>query len=107
MTKIASLIIAGLLVFTSLYAASKQETYGLHITNGDLQVVLGEFAKISGLELEITPEVEKLHTPINLHAKENVTMTEMIRLIEQAMKEQAGVIIQKQSGKKALATLKK
>jgi hypothetical protein len=109
MKKIASLIIIWLLLCPVAYSVTDSDpaTRALDIEQGDLQVVLKACASLVERELEESPEVQKMHTPITVHPDHLVSMKEMIKLVEKAIKEQAGVFLKPVGSKKLLATLEK
>jgi hypothetical protein len=109
MNKTAILAFICLFLCRTAYPSTDSDpaTRELKITDGDLQVVLKAYAGLVDRELEETPEVEKMHTPINVNPDHLVSMNEMIKLVEKAIKEQSGVVLKPVGSKKLLATLEK
>jgi hypothetical protein len=106
--KIASLIISWLLLCPVAYSVPNPDPLTvLDIEHGDLQVLLKVYADFVGRELEESSEVQKLHTPITVHPDHLVTKKEMANLIENAIKDQARVVLKNVGSKKLLASLEK
>ena len=94
MRKILSLIFAGLLLASAAFAAATNHgMFKIDFEKSDLQKVLQVYADLSRLEIIESPEVQKLHTLVTVHPDHRVTLNEAIKLIEDAVKEQAGVTI--------------
>ena len=107
MKKIPSLIFCSLLLCSTVFSAAEPATLTLDFERADLQDFLQAYTKFSGFELVESPEVQKLHAAITLHPNHQVTVKEAIKLMEDAVKEQAGVMIKHLDGKKVSATLAK
>jgi len=74
----------------------------IHFENVSLTQVLEVYKKVSGLELTIAPEVKRLNAGINLRVS-RVDGPMVTKLLEQALLDQAGVVITK-NGRTATAT---
>jgi type II secretory pathway component GspD/PulD (secretin) len=107
MKKILSLIFGSLLLCSTVFSAAEPATLTLDFEKAGLQDFLQAYSKFSGVELVESPEVQKLHTAITLHPNHQVTVKEAIKLMEDAVKEQAGIVIKHLDDKKASATLAK
>jgi hypothetical protein len=107
MKKIVSMIFAGLLLSSPIFAVTEPVTLTVDIEKDDLQDVLQAYAKFAGLQLEESDEVQKMHALITVHPDHQVTVKEAIKLIEDAVKDQAGVVIKHLDDKTASATLAK
>jgi hypothetical protein len=106
MRRILSLIFASLLLSSTAFSAA-ESTLTVDIEKDDLQDILHVYGKLTGLQLVESSEVEKMHTLITVHPDHPVTIKEAIKLIEDAVKDQAGVVIKRIDDKKASATLAK
>jgi predicted hydrocarbon binding protein len=106
MRKMLSLILGSLLLCSTAFSAADL-TLTLDIQKDDLQDVLHAYGKLTGLQLVKSSEVETMHTLIIVHPDHPVTIKEAITLIEDAVKDQAGVVIKRLDDKKASATLAK
>jgi RNA polymerase sigma factor (sigma-70 family) len=69
----------------------------------DIQTALETYKSISGLELEIAPNA-KVFTQIKLDTPEAVSKDEAMKLMEKALKEQAGLVIKRLNDKQASVT---
>ena len=65
----------------------------LNFINAPLEKILPVYHELSGLELIEASDVKKLHTLVTIRTAEGVSKSVMIRLIEQALLQQAGVVI--------------
>jgi hypothetical protein len=104
---ILSLIFGSLLLCSTAFSASEPATLTLDFEKCDLQDFLQAYAKFSEVELVESPDVQKLHAAITLHPNHQVTVKEAIKLMEDAVKEQAHVVIKHLDNKKVEATLAK
>jgi hypothetical protein len=106
MRKILLLILANLIVCSAAFAAS-DSALTLDIEKAELQDFLKAYSRFAGLDLAMSVEVKKRHTLITIHPKHPVSVKEAIRLMEDAAKDQAGVVITRLGDRKASATLVK
>jgi type II secretory pathway component GspD/PulD (secretin) len=78
----------------SLWTASAQEPKSpLSFINTPVQKILTMYQHFSGLELVQSSEVKKLSTTITLKTNGPVSKADLIKLMEQALLTQAGVVI--------------
>src|ERR1017187_7771335 len=103
MRKILSLIFGSLLLSSAVFATT-EPGLTLDISRGELQDVLHAYSMFSGLELVESPEVKAMHTLVTIQPKHQVTKAEALKLIEDAVKDQAGVVIKRLDDKKASVT---
>jgi hypothetical protein len=85
-------------------AAPSTIGYSFNFTNVDVRQVLEIYQQIIGVDLSISPEVNRLNASINLKL-DKVSKAEAIKQLEQALLEQSRIAITK-NGNKATATLK-
>jgi hypothetical protein len=82
-----------------------EESHHLSVdfTNVDSQTVIALYAKLSGLDLNTDSYARDIHKLISVQAYE-ITQTQMIKLVETGLKEQAGIVITRIDDKRALVT---
>ena len=78
----------------TLPAKSATELNSINLENTDVRQVLDLYKPISGLDLTIAPEVQRLNAVINLRIA-NVDRATLTQMLEQALLEQAGIVITK------------
>jgi hypothetical protein len=89
----------------SLCAVSADEPKRtVNFLNTPLQKILLIYHEFSGLELVESSDVKKLHPVITIQSAEPVSKSEMIKLIENALLEQAGVVITHLDAKRVSVT---
>lgn len=104
MKKLLLLVLASLLV--TLFPARADETKGMvNFENVDLARVLDIYHELSGLELTIDPQVSHSDAKITVRTESPVTKQEMAKLLEQALNQQAHLVITKLDGKHAAVKL--
>ena len=97
------LTLATLLV--SLCAVSADEPKGtMNFINTPIEKILLIYHQLSGLELIESSEVKKLHTTITLRTAAPVSKGDMVKLMEKALVDQAGVVISRLDAQRASAT---
>jgi hypothetical protein len=97
------LTLATLLV--SLCAVSADEpARTLNFINTPVQKILPIYHELSGLELIEASDVTKLHSVITLRTTAPVSKAEMVKLMEKALVEQAGVVISRLDAQRASVT---
>jgi hypothetical protein len=65
----------------------------LNFTNLELTQVLALYRTMSGMELETDPRIGLIHAGITITNSEPVTMKEAVRQLDQALLEQAGIVV--------------
>ena len=65
----------------------------INFTNTDLEQVLAIYCMLAGAELKVTQSVRMPRAYITITNGQNLTQTEALRLIEQALREQAGLVV--------------
>jgi len=60
----------------------------------DLQKVLEIYADLAGAPLDIEPRVRELNAQISFGSTQSLSRSDAIRLLGQAMQDQAGIVIQ-------------
>ena len=112
-TKMKTVMVVGMaviLVAGTTVVVTQHKSRDIHLTNfgaidftdAHIKMVLEIYQKISGLDLTVAPEVNRLNAGITLKA-DHVTKAEMTKLFEQALLEQAGIVITK-NGRAATVT---
>jgi hypothetical protein len=76
----------------------------LSFVNTPLQNILPVYHDLSGLELVESSDVKKLHTAVTIRTAGGVPKSVMVKLIEQALLQQAGVVISRLDEKRASVT---
>jgi len=109
MRKILFLMVGLLLAGTPLLADETNKIMGqtgvIDFNGVNPMVVLNIYEKLTGLELDIPPEVRHSSAPIKFQAH-NLTRTEAVKAFEKILNEQAHVIITKIDDKHAKVTIK-
>ena len=103
MKKILSQIFVCLLLSSAVFA-TPEPGFTLDISSDELQDVLHTYAMLSGLELVESSEVKAIHTLVTIQPIHQVTKAEALKLIEEAVKDQAGVVIKRLDDKKVSVT---
>jgi hypothetical protein len=89
----------------SLGAASADEpTRTLNFINTPVQKILSIYHDLSGYELIESSEVVKLHAVITLRTAAPVSKSDMVKLMEKALVDQAGVVISRLDAQRASVT---
>jgi len=112
-TKMKTVMVVGMaviLVAGTTVVVTQHKSRDIHLTDfgaidfidAHIKQVLEIYQKISGLDLTVAPEVNRLNAGITLKA-DHVTKAEMTKLFEQALLEQAGIVITK-NGRAATVT---
>src|SRR5204863_7360620 len=93
-------------LFTCLSLVGAGESKGtFDLLNADInKQVLKLYKDCSGMELVVSSQVERLTTVINLKSLELTSKSELMRLIEKALVDQAGVVITRLDDKRASVT---
>jgi RNA polymerase sigma factor (sigma-70 family) len=65
----------------------------INFTNADLEQVLAVYGMLAGAELQVTQGVRMPRAYITITNGQNLTQTKALRLIEQALREQAGLVV--------------
>jgi hypothetical protein len=78
----------------------------LNFTNLDLTQVLALYRSMSGLELEMDPRIGLIHAGITITNSANVTMKEAVQQLDQALLDQAGIIVTHTSTNRARLDLR-
>ena len=98
-----------LLLFTTLLLAccavsADEPKRTLNFINTPLEKILPVYHQLSGLELVVSSDVNKLHRVLTIRSAEGVTKSQMLKLIEKALLEQAGVVISRLDEQRASVT---
>ena len=112
-TKMKTVMVVGMaviLVARTTVVVTQHKSRDIHLTDfgaidftdAHIKQVLEIYQKLSGLDLTLAPEVNRLNAGITLKA-DHVTKAEMTKLFEQALLEQAGIVITK-NGRAATVT---
>jgi len=97
------LTLAALLV--SLCAVSAGEPKRtVNFINTPLEKILPIYHELSGLELIESSEVKKLHTAITVRTAVPVSKSDLAKLMEKALVDQAGVVISRLDAQRASVT---
>ena len=93
-------------LLTSLLPVAAAEFTGtIDFQSADInKQVLKLYKEGTGLELVVSSQVEHLSTPIKIRSLEPISTSELMKLIEKALLEQAGVVITRLDDKKASVT---
>lgn len=103
MKRIPILLLATLLL--SLCAVSADEPKRtVNFINTPIEKILPIYHELSGLELIESSEVKKLHTVITLRTAAPVSKSDMVKLMEKALVDQAGVVISRLDAQRASVT---
>jgi hypothetical protein len=106
MKKIPAFLIACLLALT--FSVRADIPAGIFsFKNVDPLQLLDIYQKVSGLELQIAPDVRRSTAKISFESTKPMTKTEALKLIEKALSEQANVKIIKTDEKHATVSLEK
>jgi type II secretory pathway component GspD/PulD (secretin) len=93
------------LIICTLSLAVGEESSGVFkFTNAEPAALLEAYHAASGLELVVASNVRQAYRPITLKSKGPTTSTEAARLMEQALLEQAAVIVTRLNDKQASVT---
>jgi len=76
----------------------------MNLLNTPLEKVLPIYHELSGLELVVSSDVRKLHPVITIRSASALSKSEMLKLIEKALLEQAGVVITRLDEQRASVT---
>jgi hypothetical protein len=76
----------------------------VNFINTPLEKILPIYHELSGLELIESSEVMKLHTAITLRTAVPVSKADMVKLMEKALVDQAGVVISRLDAQRASVT---
>lgn len=66
--------------------------------------VLAMYKKMCGLELVIDSRAKQLQSPITLHVDSPITKSDLMKLVEKTLIEQAGIVITKLDDKRISVT---
>jgi hypothetical protein len=100
-----TLILTLAALWLSLWAVSADEpARTLNFINTPVQKILPIYHQLSGLELIESSEVKKLHAVITLRTPTPVSKSDMVKLMEQALVTQAGVVISRLDAQRASVT---
>jgi len=92
------------LLLTCCAISADEPKRPLSFINTPVQKMLPIYQQLSGLELIESSDVKKLHTLITIRTNDAVPKSVMIKLIENALMEQAGVVIMRLDGQRASVT---
>jgi hypothetical protein len=93
------------LVLLSVCAVSADEPKRtMNFINTPMEKILPIYHELSGLELIESSEVKKRHTLITLRTAEPVSKSDMAKLMEKALIDQAGVVISRLDAQRASVT---
>jgi hypothetical protein len=101
--KILPIMTAALLTCVPILSAD-QEKVTAHLSGPDLHNVLSFYKQASGLELDVSSQVEHLPWGIRLITTNAIPKSQFAQMIEKALREQAGVIITRLDDKTASVT---
>jgi hypothetical protein len=76
----------------------------VNFINTPVEKILPIYHELSGLELIESSEVKKLHTAITLRTAVPVSKSDMVKLMEKALVDQAGVVISRLDAQRASVT---
>src|SRR5437016_3804813 len=101
--KPSNIILLTLLICTLSFAVGEESTGVFKFVNAETAAVLEAYRGATGLELIVASNVREAH-PITLKSKSPTTANEAARLIEEALLEQAAVIVTRLNDKQASVT---
>ncbi len=100
-----SIITFALLTCLLAVVAGESHAVTIDFQSADInKQVLKLYKDSSGLELVLSSQVERLSTPIKIRSLEPISNSELMKLIEKALLEQAGVVITRLNDKTASVT---
>jgi type II secretory pathway component GspD/PulD (secretin) len=103
MRRILPLMFATLLLsFCAVSADEPKRT--INFINAPVEKILPFYHELSGFELVVSSDVRKLHTAVTIRSAEPVSKSVMRQLIENALLEQAGVVISRLDAKRVSVT---
>ncbi|MGD0744272.1 MAG: hypothetical protein ABSA45_03870 [Verrucomicrobiota bacterium] len=92
------------LLLSCCAASADEPKRTVNFTNTPLEKILPVYHQLSGLELVVSSDVRKLHRVLTIRSDEGVTKSQMLKLIEKALLEQAGVVISRLDEQRASVT---